>query len=696
MAGLVGDALAVGGLAVTGGASAGIVGLSRHLWTRFKAESAVGRTVRQFPGLDQLVADAEVLTTDRESIAELAGRLVFMLNREIESMDVASRPTVVVFVDHMERLQTAGDRHLGEAVLNRLVSRSPWLLFVVTGRNSLGWHRVSDLPASGPRQWPLLSTEEPPLDEPRQHALGFLSPTDARDFLAGSFDRIGILADHGVVDELAAATDGWPLHLQTIVVLAKERQADNRPLTLNDLEGSLPSLVERLMSDLPSDVSEAFRAACLLPYFDVALVAAAGAVPVGAVERLLRRQLHRPNGGSVYPYRIHDTLRALVRNAGSQAAGGWSDSDWRRQAERALSEAERRFDESIGLKDDRAAIDSLALGLNVATEHNLFASWLVDAIRSSPTIQGLAPRLAASLQSNAPSDLVDVVDFLALRARPRGDDVTSGLLRIWRRSTAISYSAGLWRAYDLRGQGRVDEALQQLQDMIDDPDDRVAIYRNQYVTTLRLGRRFREALDLTQFLTPAQQLAQHDALQRAHGHFHASAKAFETRARAAKSRRFEIELLGDLLAIRHRETGVSVEDVDALYSTAVEVGHLSTQAVCLGLRAEVNLFDDFVVEESLAELEDLSRRRGRTFRAVPHVLAMRSLALGDPALANEAHQRATEEQFRSASWIPTEILLERLGHPLGSTSAQWLEPYDEVRDRWEAVFVRIVERAMST
>ena len=694
--GLLGDALAAGGFLATGGASAGAMTVGRHLWTRFKERSTVGKAVRAFPGLDQLVLDAEAVQQDREKMAEIAGRLLFMLNREIEAMPPNDRPTIVVFVDHMERLQVSGSRHLGEGVLNRLISRSPWLLFVVTGRNSLRWHTTSDLPASGPRRWPLLSTEEPPTDEPRQHAIGYLSPPDAEAFLEASFCRTGVEVEAGVIEALAVLTDGWPLHLQAIVDLAKELSPERRPLTLPDLDGDLSEIIDRLVSDLPTDVADAFRAACLLPYFDIGLAAAAGAVPVGAVERLLSRQLHRTNAGSVYPYRIHDTLRAIVRAAGAKAAGGWAAADWTAHARLALAEARRRFDDAMASGDDLAAIDSLALGLNVATEHGLFDRWIVTAIRHSPTIQGLAPLISASPAADTPRELADVVEFLALRARPPSEDVTAGLLEIAQRHTAIGSSAALWRAYDLRKRGQLDESLAQLQMLLDEFGDRPSLYRMQYVTTLRLHRRFGDATELLPFLSEAQQDAQRRSLQRTHGHYLGSSAAFTDRVRRAKSRRYQVELLGDELAIRHRELGIDSEEIERVYATAVEVGHQGTQAVCLGLLAEVHLFDDEIVGECLDELHGLSVRRGRPYRAQSHVRAMRTLALGDVDAAGRAQELAALEPHRSASWIPTEILLERVGHPLEPVPTQWLEPYEEVRDRWLAIFETIVDRARAS
>lgn len=261
------------------------------------------RLLAAHPRLEQLLLDCENLSGSVEETAAVAGRLAFMLTREIEQMgdpDARKRPGIVVFVDHMERLQAEGSSHLGEASLNRLISRLPHCLFVVTGRRSLRWHEEKpELPTYGPQLWPLLFTEHPPSDEPRQHAIGNLHERDAADYLSTSFAQYQIpVAAADLVSSLAASTDGRPLHLHTIVTLARERSADGRPLTEEDLGGPLPHLVERLLNDLPPDLARAFRAACLLPYFDKQFVAAAGQVDIGSVERLLARQIVRRNDDS--------------------------------------------------------------------------------------------------------------------------------------------------------------------------------------------------------------------------------------------------------------------------------------------------------------------------------------------------------------------------------------------------------------
>lgn len=695
---LGGDLFALTGTAVAGAAGAGAVTIGRNVVGAVRQRHKTAKLLAAHPNLEQLLLDCENLSGSVEETAAVAGRLAFMLTREIDQMgeaDPRKRPMIVVFVDHMERLQAEGTSHLGEATLNRLVSRLPHCLFVVTGRRSLRWHEVKpELPTHGPQSWPLLSTEHAPSDEPRQHAIGNLHERDAADYLSTSFahDQIPVAAD--LVSSLAASTDGWPLHLHTIVTLARERSAAGRPLTEDDLGGPLPHLVERLLNDLPPDVARAFRAACLLPYFDKQFVAAAGQVDIGSVERLLARQIVRRNDDSaIYPYRVHDELRRIVRQAGSGVPGGWSEDDWTRHASLALAEASRRFEEAMSAEEDVLAVRSLALGLNVCTENDIFDPWLVSGIRRSPSIKGLAPLISADPPAEALPDLRDTLRFLRLRVDAAIVDVCEEMGAVYRSNTAISSSAGVWRAYDLRKRGHIDEAVEQFGQLLRDHDDRPALYRYQTAVTLRLARRYREALDRFGELTEDQQAQTRGAIRRVHGNYEGAGAALSERYEQATSRRFQIELAGDTAMARHREHGITEAELHTYYEPAIATGHTGAQVDCLGVLAEIHLFNDATFNECIAELERFSAANFQPHRALPGALALRAYATGDLELAERAHAIATTCTFRSSVWTAVEILLEALDRPLEPIESQWLEPYPEVRDRWLALYDRVIDRA---
>ncbi|HEX8304012.1 MAG TPA: hypothetical protein VF612_03970 [Jatrophihabitans sp.] len=695
LAGLVGDVIAGADVAISGGLGAATFGAGQFVLKTAHARSRARKTLNDYPELAELVKDCESLSGSVEEIALVAGRIAFMLSEQIDRMEPEKRPLIVIFVDHMDRLQIPGETHLGEGTLNRLVSRLPYFLFVITGRDSLRWHEPSstDLAVLGAKAWPLLSTESPPLDEPRQHRIGNLSVVDAELFLRTSFARNDIAVEDILIAQLAETSDGWPLHLDTIVAVAIERSSPGRLLTAADLAGPLPKLVERLLRDLPAPVADAFRTACLLPYFDTNFVAAAGQLTHGAVEQLLKKEFIRTNPGSVYPHRIHDKLRALVREAGSAVVGGWSESDWRERANRALTEAASRFESAMNAADDLGAIDSLALGLNVATENGTFAPWLIDAIRRSPNIRDLSTRIAVRAPDAADQDLVATLQFLQLRARADAEDVTAAMGALIDRRSAIASTAGLWRAYDLRKAGRTEEALDQFEQLIADFDDRPSLYRYQLAVTLRLARRYQDATSHVENLTDSQLHLLRAVIRRNHGDFEGAAENLRERVERARSRRFQVELLGDWLIAQHREAGVNEADIQEVYDIAVRVGHDGARADSLGVLAETHLFDEDVFSACMAELAELSGRRHQPYRAQGQALALRAWAAQDDDTAREAHHLTLLVPFRTSTWTPVEILLEEIGHPVPMAVAQWLEPYEVVRARWLDLLGRIVDRA---
>lgn len=217
---------------------------------------------------------------------------------------------------------------------------------MVTGREKLTWHVPRDgLPKTGRRWWPSLADGRE--REPRQHLLGRLSDHD-RD---GLIRRRRAAAAWPISDaELAIAavrTGGYPLHLEVVCQMADNLTEDGVPLlTAEALGRNLPDLVKRLLTGLSSERADAFQAACLLPFFDIGLVAAVSGLREGAVRRCFRRTLVEPHQSERYPHKVHDKIRALVRAAGDEVQSGWSAGDWRQAALRGLAEAKRRHEES--------------------------------------------------------------------------------------------------------------------------------------------------------------------------------------------------------------------------------------------------------------------------------------------------------------------------------------------------------------
>lgn len=693
--GLVSDAVAVTDIAVSGGAGAGTFGIARRVIAGSYARSKARRTLNEFPQIVKILEACDDLPGTPRDVTLTAARLCFLLSLEIQRMAPADRPMVVVFVDHMERLQVPGRSHVGEWSLNKLVARLPYFLFVITGRNSLQWHDpgATHLDERGTTKWPLLSTVPTPGDEPHQHRVGNLSSADAARFLEAAFEREQVLVEDGLVETLARATDGWPLHLDTLVAVAAERADPARPLTAEDLAGPLPKLVDLLLDDLPPDQADAFRAACLLPYFDVGFVAAAGDVATGAVERLTRRSIVRVNAGSQYPFRVHETLRGLVRAAGASSEGGWSDPDWIGRAQRAIEEAERRFDRAMKTRDDVTALESLALGINVAAENGVDGDWLVPAIRVSPSINGLAALLPVTNPSLATDDVRTILDFLRLRTQGR-EDVTDALRELVQRRASISSSAGLWRAYDLRFHGRTSETIDQLDELIDDFGDRPELYEYQRVVTLRLGRRFSEAVAAAATLPKSKQARNLGGIHRSHGLILPSeTEELWSVAESVPGRRHQLELLADAMLVRHRQDGVPLAEARALYEQTDLIGHLIAKSTVCGVMGQMLVLDDAQYQARVSELEDLSSRRTRPYAAWPMLLAMRAWVCDEPEHAQRAQTIVNSLEYRSAAYIAVETLLETIGYPVKPQPAHWLEPYEVVRERWMMIHQGVRARA---
>lgn len=694
--GLLSDGFTAADFVLAGGGAGAVVTSARLSINAFKQlafRKARKGVLRDYDGLSNLIERAAVIGSPREE-SKIAGQLAFQITRKIDQMPPTERPLVVVFVDALEHLQQKGRNGRAEALINRLVARLPYFLFVVTGRNSLAWHdgHQAELAMSGAGAWPLLSRDDGVHEEPRQHAIGNLSTTDAETYLRLSFEHVGVRVEVGLIEKLARATDGWPVHMDALLAAAAERGRDGRELTAQDLTGNFTAIVDQLLEDLPRPVSDAFRAACLLPYFDAAFAAAAAQVKQGDVEHLLRRSLHRANDNSTYKYRIHDELRAVVRKTGSEAKGGWSEQDWIRHAHLAQREAERRFEAALRDRDDMGAIHALALGLNVATANGIWDAWLVNAVRRSPTIRGLAALISEQAPDDAPQELVDMLTFLNCRAEALASaEVPAALLDVAARRNSVSDSAALWIAYDLRNRGLTDPALAYLDDLLTF-GPRTSLYRMQITTTLRIARRYQDALSSMADLTERQCAVQHASIKRSHGHVDGLSDLMLSRIDRASSRRFQVELSGTWVTAAQYETGITEPQIQAVYQAALLVGDSSTQAICLTELAALRMFDDELFEKTINEIQALAVQRFQPYSGLARSLALKAWVTGRDDLARRAYDVVASAPNRSSSWIPTEILLEASDRPAPSVPTQWLEPYDNLRDRWLDVFSAVVAR----
>lgn len=310
-------------------------------------------------------------------------------------------------------------------------------------------------------------------------------------------------------------------------------------------------MVTRLVNVLDEEERTAFRAACVLPFFDVGLAAVVGQVSSGAVERAIRFALVEENRDSSYTHRVHDVIRNLVK-IDRRSQGYWGDGDWNAAARRGLVEAKRRIAEARAAKNEQAEIEAIVLGIRLAHEWKLTGSGLEDAVRDGPSIRVLEsylPKVTAADASMTESGaLISFVHAVSLPQR-RGLEQLEILSRIGQPASA---RASLFLAYRQRSQGRSGDALATLA-QIAARDPSMAEYAHfQYAVTLRMVRRFQDAVAYADKHLPESPRKSRFTVicQRMHGMFDADTPRSRASARVLQdSTRVRLESeVSDLLA----------------------------------------------------------------------------------------------------------------------------------------------------
>lgn len=648
---------------------------------------ALGRIASLAPALE-----ACARLQAREPSPEVAAQVAWVLTDEIDAMPADKRPLLVIFIDTFERVQS-GDAVAAEAVINRLVAHLPFALFVITGRNSVDWYKPSrtNLFAAGSRRWPSLVPGR--VEEPHQHLVGRLSPADALTLFRLRRASAGWPMDEALLPALVDRTAGLPLHMDAVCRHADNLTSDGaQQITADDVVRDLGDLVRRLVEDLTEEQSRAFHAACLLPYFDVPLAAAVGGVSGAAVEGCTRRALVEENPSSLYPFRVHDRIRELVRSAGSDVKGGWAESDWEQAALRGYAEAQRRHDEAVAAGDDRATMEAIGLGLALVVGYRLAAGWLSDAIRLGPTIRGLAPLAPSVSDAPATTDGVAFVQLILALNAPKDPMSRARLREILDGRTAAARQAGTWLAYRLRAQQRHDEAREVLQEMLDRFPERAALFHHQYSVTLRMQRRFIDAIayrqehGLRELMGP---------FLRLHGRDTDDLPELMARAARESSRRFGFEQETTALSLEARFRPLPEDTVASMLERAVNLGAPEREVDGWIIRGYQHLHDEARFEEVLDRLVAIGRRQSQFGRnSVTRLLAMRARATGSAEYADRAAaEAAMAPAQRAAGWIFTDFVMELIGRPLPEVPTQWLEPVDVVRHRWYAIADGIIERS---
>ncbi len=709
-----GDLLEVlGGLASDMGASGlvtefGAATISRLVQLAMKRLNQ-SKQLRRFDSLRDILDSCGRIPVG-DNAPDVAAEILWLLTEEVEACEPARRPAVAIFVDHFEKLQHS-DAIKAERVVNHLMGYLPWVLFVVTGRNQLDWHRDRDgLRISGQAQWPLLVPQA--AEEPHQHLLDRLSLEDARTLLTRRRERGGWALSDDLLARIAEKSDGWPLQIDAVCQIADNRtMAGDDDLTEDEVLGDLPDLVKRLFEDLSPEEAHVFNAACLFPFFDAALVAAVAGTTVGAVERCIAKTIVSPNPHPTYRYRVHEEIRRLVRRAGSGVKGGWSADDWKKAAESALAEIEKRHrvaEETADAaeregrpRDDQAVTAAIVVGLTVALNEGVYDAWLSQAVRRAPTIRGLASFLPSPQPGRLETEAHALTSYIHAVALPSHDGI-GALQTLWEempRSYRTSRSVGLWLAYRLRNERMHDEAIHQFQLLTEEDPDRSSMYQRQIAVTLRDRRQFRQALDHFEATLGPDAVGYRsfkDACWRMNGVLGQPHGPFEERLARQKSARFRLELRTGHLRWLVLEGEDCIGEARDLLDRSIEMAAPAYQVSCLWVLGAQQLARPAQFAETVYRMNQLVRQ----YHSSPspgELLSLRAFLTRDESDIEAAREAVAGHTFRTSRYVLTEILLDELGAPLPPTgqAEEWLIPFEQVRANWLGIAKDLIDRAMA-
>lgn len=701
---LIGDLGSITDVAVGTGAGLAVRGV-RKVVGELRRRRDLKLAVDAFSGFEDFLmrcADEPSPTEPRPALAsEIAGALSW----ELAGSDPC--PMVTVFVDTTERL-ALDPRRVSEGHLNQLIHRMPNVLFVLTGRDMLDWYDETraDLPYRGRWTWPGLVPGA--TDEPRQHLVGTLSPSDTRAVVLKGRRQLDLPVSDEVVDELVVASAGLPQYLELArqVAISVKDAGGGRQVQVADVTGSLASLVQRVLDDVPPDEQRAVRAACLFRVFDTDLVAAAADVDHGCAERAVLRPMIDRYDDQRFPYRMHDAVREAVRRVDHQVAGGWSERDWQLAATRAAAAARRLHDEAKEREDNRTVLDAVGIAVTLVCDQETdlgpspstsYADWLSRAIVYSPSVQGLRSRVPATSRTEYGRR---VLDFITAKSIETPMDERLRLLRrIFDSDHPLRLPAGRHLGYTLKLVHRWDDALAVFEEVVGLAPTPVNISQRPQV--LSLARRFAEARAAAAGTRAVEVITR--VAEYAHGRperYFTEVDAKIARLHRGGRQREYLEDVGLCLERRVFFRGdVDSREIDEFREQAELAGHVV--ATRNALLATVLHHDAHPGEISttLRRLEVLERASTATgtigFRYALAEICDALLADAPDRLAT-LREEACRLEFRTRSWIPVECFLESVGLPLPPVPTEWLEPYEIVRERWSAHLASYLARCRTT
>lgn len=662
------------------------------------------KTLARFNGLAELLDDC--LSVDPGSTnTDLAGDIFYLLTQAIDQLPASTRPLVIVFVDHVERVQGEGDARAGERVLNQLIAALPHALFVATGRESLDWYKAerTSLEFAGASVWPCLRPDRED-GNPRPHLLGTLSEEDAKDWIERQVSEEVLPFEVGLVNDLVRVTGRWPVHIDAVFALARQKVKDGATrLTRAELGGSFDDVVRRLLESLPGDERSALQAAALLPYFDIELAhaVAGNGVTRGAIQRLTQRTVVLNNPGSAFPFRVHDELRRAVRAAGPNVTNGWSAEDWYEKAQQAVAHAVSSAKYARDAKDDEANIALVGLAITIAAEysvsvddiHERHVDALVQARRDCPSHPRLISVIPTSdrVHHQQTRALVELIEAIVL---PVSDESVHALERVAAIESPSRNDALLGRAYRLRNLNRYQEAAEQLIWLRDFADDRrlrsrERVYARQVGVTYSMARRFVDSQTALDQMDDGQAEVNLQLDLAAHGHIEDDLVDSYRRRINKANPRYGLEIGGALFRVLGRRGDLVRTETVEFLQRAESLAHGAAQrAALVGLA----LHDLSAGATSFHEGTRGALEHARFQASLGEILTFKALRDGADERFLRWYESAARLDFRGRGWIPVEMLLDHIGYPLPTMETQWLEPYETVRARWIGHYKRLLNR----
>ena len=695
LADALGDVGNAVGFAAGGTGAGGTLAVSgvRRLVSEIRRRRDVQLGVSAFQGFEEFltrcVDEPSPSQVRHDIVCEIAATLAW------ELAQISSAPLVCLFVDATERL-SLDPKRVAEKQLNQLIFSLPNVLFVLTGRDMLDWGDEArvDLDNRGPLTWPGLVPGTSL--HPRQHLLGTLSNRDSLLVIERGRRILDLPMPSNVVNGLATASGGLPIYIELALQTAISVKAggSGRQVRMDEVTGSLSSLVSNLLYDVPPDEQRAIRAASLFQAFDTDLIAAAANVDHGCAERAVGRPMIEHNAGGSFPYRMHDAVRTCIRSADASVSHGWHERDWQLASTRAAVAVHRLHIEAKKSDNTRAVLDAVGLAIELACDQETeleesssagYRDWLTQAIVYSPSIQSLRSRIPGSSRTTYGQLVLDFVE-----AKSYDIPVTERLellRKIFESNHPLSAPAGRHLGYALKTLYKWEEALGVFSELIARYPS--AVNRRQVPQTLSLARRFidaRRALDAAP--DPKSTVTRTD--EYAHGrperYFSEIGSKIAMLKEQGRQREY-LDEVGDLLARRVLFQGdVSDRETQAFFDEAEVGGH--AVAVRSGLMASI-LNQKQPDTQRLGLLERLRRldrlaRSGQISFRYGISECCDALLAGDSRRLERLSKEVSAIERRSRSWIPVECFLEAAGFRPSPVTTQWLEPYETVAARWHS------------